>query len=123
MNVLLVDDDKVYLQVLRKDLKNKEYDVFVATNGVDALKIISDEKIDLIISDIMMPCISGFTLLTMLKEFYFSKIPLILISGYDNPDIEKQSMEKGASCFMSKPIDSDKLCSVINQLTQLKKAG
>ena len=105
MKILIVDDDEMTLVALAKKLREEGYEVITSLDGVKVLKIISDEKIDLIISDIMMPCVSGFTMLTMLKNFYFSKIPLILMSGYGNKDIIAKAESLGADTFISKPID------------------
>jgi len=104
------------LVALAKKLREKDYEVITTADGVDALRIIADEKVDLIISDIMMPCISGFTLLTMLKHFYFSKIPLILMSGYKEKSIIDRSHDLGACNFISKPIDYDKLYHEIEEV-------
>jgi len=116
MKILVVDDEPMTVTALAQKLKEKKYDVVVSPDGVEALKIIADEKIDLIISDIMMPAISGFTLLTMLKHFYYSKIPLILMSGYDAENIMDKSQSLGAHTFISKPIDYEELFKKIEEI-------
>ena len=116
MKILVVDDEEMTLFALAHKLREKKYEVITSSDGVEALRIIADEKIDLIISDIMMPCISGFTLLTMLKHFYFSKIPLILMSGYKEKSIIDKSGELGAYTFIPKPIDYDKLVNKIEEI-------
>ena len=116
MNILVVDDDEMTVVAIAKKLEEKHHRVTTSLDGVEALKIIADDKIDLIISDIMMPCISGFTLLTMLKNFYFSKIPLILMSGYKEKSIIDRSHDLGACNFISKPIDYDKLYHEIEEV-------
>jgi CheY-like chemotaxis protein len=116
MKILVVDDEEMTVVALAKKLREKDYEVVTSLDGVEALKLIADEKIDLIISDIMMPCISGFTLLTMLKNFYFSKIPLILMSGYKDKRIMGISHSLGAHTFISKPIDYKELYKKIKEL-------
>ncbi len=116
MKILVVDDEQMTVLALVKMLRDKHYEVITSSDGVEALRIIADEKIDLIISDIMMPCISGFTLLTMLKHFYFSKIPLILMSGYKEKNIVDKSLDLGAYSFIPKPIDYDKLLHKIEEI-------
>jgi DNA-binding response OmpR family regulator len=105
MKILVVDDDEMTVLALAKKLREKKHTVITSLDGVNALKIIEDENIDLVISDIMMPCISGFTLLTMLKNFYYSKVRLILMSSYNERDIVKKSENLGADTFISKPIN------------------
>ncbi len=109
MKILIVDDDKVMLSVLSKKLKDKGYSVFTTSNGVESLRIISEDKIDLVISDVMMPCISGFTLITMLKSFYFINIPVILMSACEQEKVILNSHGVESGSFFSKPIDFPKL--------------
>ncbi len=116
MKILVVDDDEMTLLALGKKLKEQNYDVITSSDGVEALKLITDNKIDLIISDIMMPCISGFTLLTMLKNFYFSKIPLILMSSCSEKSFSDKSYSLGAYTFISKPINYPKLFKEIETI-------
>jgi two-component system, NtrC family, response regulator GlrR len=115
MKILVVDDDKVMLSVLAKKLKGQGYEVFTTGNGVESLRIISEEKIDLVISDVMMPCISGFTLITMLKSFYFINIPVLLMSANDQEKILLNSHGVDESGFFTKPIDYPRLFERISQ--------
>lgn len=117
MKILVVDDEEMTVVALAKKLREKNHEVFTSLDGVEALKIVADEKIDLIISDIMMPCISGFTLLTMLKNFYFSKVPLILMSSYGEKSFADKSHSLGAHTFISKPIDYEELYKKIDEIT------
>lgn len=117
MRILVVDDDNMMLMAISKKLEDKKFEVSSTTDAVEALKILSDEKIDLIISDIIMPCISGFTFLTMLRNFYYSKVPLILISSYNQQSILQNAYNLGASYFISKPIDYKQLVLKIKEFT------
>src|ERR1700722_13606766 len=117
MKILIVDDEEMTVLALAKKLREKNHDVITSLDGVEALKLIADEKIDLVISDIMMPCISGFTLLTMLKNFYFSKTPLILMSSYSEKSFADKSHSLGAHTFISKPIDYEELYKKIDEIT------
>lgn len=117
MRILVVDDDMMTLAAISKKLEEKNYAVITTTDAVEALKILADEEIDLIISDIIMPCISGFTFLTMLKNFYYSKIPLILISSYNQDSVLMKANSLGANYFVSKPIDYDHLMLKVEELT------
>ncbi|HLC83678.1 MAG TPA: response regulator, partial [Bacteroidia bacterium] len=71
MKILVVDDDRLMLQAISYKLKDSGYEVVLAEDGYEALNIIDKIKIDLIISDVMMPNISGLGLLSLLKQFYF----------------------------------------------------
>ena len=116
MKILIVDDEPMTVMALAKKLREKNYEVITSSDGVEALKLVTDEKVDLIISDIMMPCLSGFTLLTMLKNFYFSKIPLMLMSSYGEKSFVDKSNDLGAYTFISKPIDYIELFKKIEDI-------
>ena len=118
MKILIVDDDKLQLQAISHSLANGGYDTVIAENGYAALDIIDKMKIDLIISDVMMPDISGLGLLSLLKQFYFNKIPVIIISSLDKADIILHSMGLGAVDFITKPIDFNEL---INRIKKYSK--
>lgn len=109
MRILIVDGDKAILSELSEKLKSKGYDVFVTDNGVESFRIISEKKIDLVISDVMMPCLSGFTIITMLKNFYFINIPVILISSCKQEPLLLDSHGIDKESFFAKPIDFEKL--------------
>ncbi|MBA3706293.1 MAG: response regulator transcription factor [Bacteroidetes bacterium] len=109
MKILVVDDDKMILEAISHHLSAEGYEVITATNGLQALEMAQNKKLDLIISDIMMPDLSGLSLLSMLKQFYFNKIPVIIISSLDKSDIILSSLGLGADDFMAKPINFKEL--------------
>ena len=67
------------------------------------------QELDLIISDILMPNLSGLSLLSLLKQFYFNKIPVILISALDQSPVILSSLGLGADDFIAKPINFQEL--------------
>ena len=115
MKILIVDDDRLMLEVVSHYLAAEGYDTLVAEDGFQALDIIQKEKIDLIISDIMMPNISGLALLNLLKEFYFNNIPIILISSLNKKDFVQRSLGLGAIDFITKPIDFKNLSLLVKK--------
>jgi DNA-binding response OmpR family regulator len=115
MKILIVDDDKLQLEAISHSLQHDGYDTVTAENGYEALDVINRQKIDLIVSDIMMPNISGLGLLSLLKQFYFNRIPVIIISSLDKADVVLHSIGLGAVDFVSKPINFKEL------LTRIKK--
>ena len=116
MKILVVDDEEMTVVALAQKLREKNHEVITSLDGVEALKLIAEEKIDLIISDIMMPSISGFTLVNMLKNFYYSPIPIILMSSYGKKVVIDESYNLGAHTFISKPIDYEQLYEKINEI-------
>lgn len=109
MKILVVDDDAMVLESIAHTLGNEGYDVVIANDGFKALEIIENHRMDLIISDIMMPHLSGITLLGLLKQFYSKQIPVILISSLDKGEIIVSALGLGANDFMVKPINYEEL--------------
>jgi DNA-binding response OmpR family regulator len=105
MKILVVDDDDFILETISKTLKADGYDVQTASDGVIALSLIENKHFDLIISDIMMPNMSGLTLLDIVNRHYFNKIPLILISSLDKAEIILSALGMGAADFILKPVN------------------
>ncbi len=114
--ILIVEDDRVLLEAMKFKLENEGYDVEKAEDGWEALSIVERNKIDLIISDIMMPNISGLSLLSVLKEFDLNKIPVIIISSLDKATVMMSALGLGAFDFMVKPINFDELFKRITLL-------
>ncbi|MBN1621680.1 MAG: response regulator [Endomicrobiales bacterium] len=84
-NILIVDDEKDIVLVLRLALEKAGYNVFEAYNGIEALKIADEKGPDLIVLDIMMPQLDGHTVNIRLKENpKTAKIPVIIITGRGN---------------------------------------
>lgn len=109
MKILIVDDDELMLKSIRHSLTEAGYEVSVAEDVSKALVVLDEEKIDLIVSDIMMPHVSGLGLLSLLKQYYFDRIPVILISSLDKGDIVTNSLGLGAAYFLAKPVNSKEL--------------
>jgi DNA-binding response OmpR family regulator len=111
MKILVVDDDPIMLEAIRHCLTENDIEVVTAQNGFEAISLAQDGCLDLIISDIMMPEMSGLSLLCLLKQFYFNSIPIIIISSLDKADVILSSLGLGAEDFISKPIDFSQLSS------------
>lgn len=119
--ILIVEDDKILLEAMAFQLERDGYKVEKAEDGWEALSVIEKKKIDLIISDIMMPNVSGLSLLSVLKEFNMERIPVIVISALDKADIIMSAIGLGAHDFIIKPINFDELCTRITLLLNKEK--
>lgn len=116
MNILIVDDDELMLKSIRHSLVEQGYNVLLAEDVSKALDILEDQKIDLIVSDIMMPNVSGLGLLNMLKEYYLDAIPVILMSSLDKGAIVANTLSLQANSFLSKPLDVNELLTCIRKI-------
>jgi DNA-binding response OmpR family regulator len=117
MKILIVDDDLELLSDLSGKLKSKNHDVFVTDNCVEIFRTISEKKIDLLISNVMLPCLSGYTLISTLKS-YFINIPVIFISSHLQESVTLDSHQIKADDFFSKPIDFKKLLQRVDEYAE-----
>lgn len=113
--ILIVDDDPITLKLVEQYLSSQGYNTITAMDGFDALEKIEKNKFDLIISDIMMPNLSGLSLLSISKEFHH-QIPVILISTLDKGDVVSKSLSLGANDFIVKPINLEELSIRVKRL-------
>jgi DNA-binding response OmpR family regulator len=119
--ILVVEDDKTLLEMIAFRLEQEGFKVEKAEDGWQALNIVENDKVDLIISDIMMPNVSGLSLLSVLKEFDMERIPVIVVSALDKADVIMSAMGLGAYDFIIKPINFDELCTRITLLLNKKE--
>jgi CheY-like chemotaxis protein len=76
MNILVVEDEILTLSALGHSIESLGHKAFLAENGEEAIKQVTENKIDFIISDIMMPGISGLSLVSVLRNIHFSNVPI-----------------------------------------------
>lgn len=119
-NVLIVDDDREMLLALKDGFsKYKEtFSVLIAEDGTGAVKILKEKAVSLVVTDLKMPQMDGFALLTHVMENY-PDIPVIIITGYSTPDMEKLARQGGAVGYIAKPFMLENLAK--NIMTTLRK--
>lgn len=117
MNILIVEDEKLTLNALQHSVESLGHTVFLAENGEEAIARVTENKIDFIISDIMMPGISGLSLVSVLRNVYLCQMPVVLISSLDNSYMRNSSRNLGATDFISKPFTIADLAYKINKYT------
>jgi len=115
--VLIVDDDyinrKLLIEILRKNIY--KVDITESVDGKDALEIVKKEdNIDLILLDIEMPKINGIEFLDIYNSLAVKRSPIVAFSSNDLR--RRESKEKGANAFITKPITKDKLLRAISKL-------
>ena len=120
--ILIVDDEKSMRDFLKILLAKEGYDVIVASDGEQALGALDGNQIDLVISDIRMPGISGLDLLAKIKD-ETEDIPVIMITAFASPNDAVQAMKNGAYDYISKPFNVDEIKSVIFAATKRTDAS
>ena len=114
--LLIIDDNKEILTALTDFLSKRKYDVVAASDGLDGLKLLETVKqgFDLVITDLVMPNISGVGLISIIKK-KFPELPVIAITGWgEHP--EALATEAQANRVLEKPFDLSELDAVIREL-------
>ncbi|GAC1449295.1 MAG: hypothetical protein NVSMB7_11300 [Chitinophagaceae bacterium] len=107
--LLLIDDNEEILEFIEHEL-NERYTVVKALNGRDALHILKEDAVQLIICDIMMPVMDGFELCKIIKtNFEYSHIPVILLTARNTLQSKIEGLELGADAYIEKPFSPEYL--------------
>jgi putative two-component system response regulator len=115
-NILIVDDEPDIGRILSSWLKRAGYDCVTATTGEQAVALLRDGDFQLVVSDIMMPGMSGIDLLTFIKES-FPEVAVILVTAVDDRKTAIMTLQLGAYGYVIKPFDSNEiLINVANAL-------
>ena len=105
--ILVVDDIKTNCDVLKRRLESIEFKVDVSMSGKDALEQISNNKYDLVLLDVLMPEVNGLEVLIKIREQYSAdKLPVIMVSSFDDVESISKCIQLGASDYLSKPVNS-----------------
>lgn len=116
--ILLVDDEKEYLDVIQLILESNQFKVKTASSGMEALKQMKKESFDLVITDLMMPGMNGLELLETIKSQY-QETEVILFTGYGSVQNAVDAMKKGAFSYFIKSHDPDELIIEIKKIVKM----
>ncbi len=112
--VLIVDDELNAIKVLNAILNEAGFNVISTTDGEKAIKLVSEEDIDVVVTDLRMPGIDGMRLFDYVVETH-PQIPVIFLTAYGTVDSAVEAMTKGAFYYFIKPPDYLKLKSIISK--------
>lgn len=115
---LVVEDSPTMRQLISFSLKRfKNAKIIEAVDGVDALKKLSGEKIDLILTDINMPVMDGLKLVSLVRQnSQMRGIPIVIITTEGAEEDRERGLALGANAYISKPIQSSQLIKTISEL-------
>jgi len=114
--LLIVEDNKEISDYITKELKT-EYNILRAYNGEQALEVLINETVQLVISDIMMPVMDGIELVKRIKtDIQYSHIPIVLLTAKNTLESKIQGLEVGADAYIEKPFSLDHLRVQVNNL-------
>jgi len=121
-NVLVVDDEAVIRDVCEQILEGEGYAVTTAASGKEALRLVSEHSFDAVVTDIMMPDMSGLELLEVIKRTSMD-VSTIVITGLGTFDMATQSDRLGAREFVVKPFTPDELSEAVRKALRKRKIG
>jgi len=119
--ILIVDDEPFNIDYLEQELEDFGYDTISATNGQEALEKVASENPDLILLDVMMPLMDGFTVCRTLKENDATRlIPIVMMTALGSVEDRVKGIEAGADDFLTKPVDERELRARLQTTLRLK---
>ena len=115
-NILVVEDSPTMRQLITFAIKRvPDSRVIEAADGVDALKKLSSEKVDLIVADINMPVMDGLKLVSLVRgNPVFKDIPIIIVTTEGAEEDKKRALSIGANAYLPKPIQTQELLRLVN---------
>src|SRR5215472_13349495 len=105
--ILAADDDPQLLRLITRNLQLEGYDVLAASDGLQALELIENNAPDLVLLDVMMPRMDGFTVCYRVREF--SSVPIIIITARGQDQDKVRGLDLGADDYLTKPFSVDEL--------------
>ena len=119
--ILLVEDDPLSARLADLVLRSEGYEVIIAPNGLQALKIAQDAPPDLILLDLMLPGLDGFEVLNRLRaEPKTANVPVVVISSKSQPTDKQTAVKVGANAYLTKPYRKNELLEVARSLLSVK---
>jgi len=119
-DILVADDDRNTRRLLKAVLEDAHYHVFTAENGEDALRVLDETHIDLVVLDVMMPKLDGYEFTSLLRASN-SELPILMVSAKQLPEDRKRGFLVGTDDYMTKPVDEEELLLRIRALLRRAK--
>ncbi|RED60349.1 hybrid sensor histidine kinase/response regulator [Cohnella lupini] len=121
--ILIVDDDALNLRILESILDEYSFDVVAVTSGKEALSRLESKEWDLVITDIMMPRMSGYELTRAIRERYsLSELPILHLTARNRTEDIAAGFQSGANDYIAKPADAIELRTRVKALTDLNRS-
>lgn len=123
MKILLVEDNLLNQKVVIYNLKKFNYDITAVTNGTDAINFVKNNKVDLILMDLMLPEMNGFEITEIIRKIEIensveNKVPIIALTANTLDNDRIKCMEVGMNEYLSKPFTASQLAEKIHKFIQ-----
>ena len=104
--VLVVDDESDFIELLKYNLEGKGFEILTASDGMEALNAARRELPDVVLVDLMLPDLDGFSLCEILRsQPSTSQVPIIVVSALDGEYVRSRGIQAGVACCFKKPVD------------------
>ena len=120
LKLLLVDDEERFLTTTQKLLTKKGLEVFTASNGKDALDMLNNKTIHVVILDVKMPGMDGNTVLRKIKEIH-PLVEVIMLTGHGTIESAVEGLKNGAADYLVKPADIEELATKAEEAFEKRK--
>lgn len=119
-NILVVEDNESIRKLIITYLQREGYHTLAASDGLEALKLLDNEPVDLMIVDIMMPKMDGYTLTEELRSARYN-LPILMITAKERIEDKKKGFSAGTDDYMVKPVDFDEMLLRVSALLRRAK--
>ena len=120
--VLIVDDDRAARYLARNSLEHDGFAVAEANDGIEALTLFKEQCPDIVLLDIVMPNMDGYTVCSEIRKTLYGKyVPIIMMTGTDDPESIQRAYDIGATDFIIKPINQVIMCHRIRYIYRAKE--
>ena len=120
VRIMIIEDDKEMRSLLKDFFEEEGFEIDSASNGVDALRMLSGDHFDLVITDIQMPGLTGLDILPRIRRLK-PETPIIVMTAYGSDEVRRRSLERGATTYLEKPIRLSKLRTLIREVVSRKQ--
>lgn len=119
--IIAIDDDSVNLSIMADILGRNQYEISTVMSASEAIRLLETSQFDLVITDVMMPQMSGYELTRFVRERYtISELPVLLVTARNRPEDIYTGFQSGANDYVTKPVDARELRARVSALTELK---
>lgn len=122
VNILVCEDDQRIRKLMCEYLSSAHYRVHESSNGEEALDVLESHSIDLLITDVMMPIMDGFTLSKSLRDANYT-LPILMITAKESIDDKRTGFLSGTDDYMVKPVDMDEMVMRVGALLRRAKVS
>jgi two-component system chemotaxis response regulator CheY len=124
MKILICDDDPAMTSIIKSKLERENFgELFIATNGDKAMKLLSQHNFDLLITDIHMPYHNGDEIMKKLNEGRLQKTPVIMMSSDAEEEVKALAKKQGVMHFITKPFNISEFAKVVKSVFDKMRPG